>query len=116
MKNNCLNYIILFTVVLLVTSIFSCSGRPGKNTIQKEAVTEMVDSEEFAAELIKFISPVENAEFRLNEKIKVLIEPEGKRLPDSVKIWFGGNEAGVLKGDVWEYEIPSVFNDRTGKK
>jgi len=118
MKRNCLEYIFFITVILLITWIFSCSGRPGKDKVNTPvtSVNNSPETEEPAVNLIRLIAPSENASVTLNEKIKVIMEPEGRFSPDSVKIWFDGKMAGIVKSNPWEYEIPPELNNRTGKK
>lgn len=115
MKRNCHNCFVLLFLILFVAWFFACSGRSGKKVVENEPVKEMTEPEE-VAELIKLVSPSENDEFRLNDKIRVVIEPEAKALPDSVMVWFDGKVAGLLKNNLWEINIPSSLNTKTGKK
>lgn len=116
MRSDCLKLAILLAVALPVTWILSCSGRPGGTRADIYSKTSPVVAGEPDAKLIRLTAPAENASFRLNGTIKVIIEPEGKSHPDSLKIWFDGKEAALLRNSPWEYEIPSSFTLKTGRK
>lgn len=116
MKKKYHNCIIYPLLILLVAWFFSCSGRSNKKEVENEPVKELSEPEDMAAEMIKLVAPPENAELKVNEKIKVVLEPDARVLPDSVRIWFDGKEVGVIRNNIWEYEIPSSFNAKTGKK
>ncbi|MGB4293483.1 MAG: glutaminyl-peptide cyclotransferase [Bacteroidales bacterium] len=116
MMKKCHNCIIYPLLILFVAWFFSCSGRSNKKEVENEPVKELSEPEEMAAEMIKLVAPPENAELKLNEKIKIVLEPDARVLPDSVRIWFDGKDAGVIRNNIWEYEIPSSFNSKTGKK
>lgn len=116
MRHNYLKYFILLTSILLVTWIISCSGKPGKST-EKISQPAAALPEEPAAILIKMVSPEENAEYRLNDNVKVVLEPErSKDIPDSVRIWFDGQPVSLMKNAPWVYTIPSSFTGKTGRK
>ncbi|MEI6047828.1 MAG: glutaminyl-peptide cyclotransferase [Bacteroidota bacterium] len=116
MRTDYPKYIIFFLVMLLLTWILSCSGRPGKQT--ETGVPQVsVSAEESAAKLIKMISPEENTGFKLHDPVKVILALEDKNnLPDSVVIFFNGKAVTTLKSEPWEYSVPSVFTITTGRK
>jgi glutamine cyclotransferase len=116
MRYSHLKYIVLLPVIMLITWVVSCSGRPGKSSerISKPVISPV---EETAANLIKMVSPEEDAGYKLNESIKVILEAQDKnKSPDSVRIWFDGRTAGLLLKSPWEYNIPSSFTSKTGRK
>lgn len=104
-------------IILPVTWIVSCSGKPGR-TVEKAAEIVPVTTEEGpAGKLIKLISPDENTEVKLNETVKVVIGVEAKNgAPDSVKIFFDSKPAGVLKNSPWEFTINKSYTVKTGRK
>ena len=109
-------FLIFLTVMFLITWTLSCSGRSGKNTETGVPMT-YISEEETAAKLIKMISPEENAGFKLNDQVRVILEPEDKsKLPDSVLIFFNGKAVTTLKSGQWEYYVPSAFTFTTGRK
>lgn len=74
-------------------------------------------NEETVVKLIKMISPDENAGFKLNDPIKVVLAPEDNSiLPDSVMIFFDGKAVTTIRSVPWEYSIPSAFTFATGRK
>jgi glutamine cyclotransferase len=115
MKTDYPRYITSFSVILLLTWILSCSGRPGKKSV---AVIQPapVSNEEVSSKLIKIISPDENAGFKLHDQIKVVLSLEDKKIePDSVSVYFNGTAVTTIKSEPWEYSIPSVFTPTTGR-
>jgi glutamine cyclotransferase len=115
MKTDYLKYFLLLTLIMLITWTLSCSGRPGKTADNKAETLEKVP-EEPSLKLIKMISPDENAEFKLNGKIKIVLAPDNSNNPDSVKIWFDSQLVTVLKSLPWEYSISSSSVTKTGRK
>lgn len=116
MKANYLKYVLILTIGLLITWIISCSGRPGSASGKNQEI-QNIQPEEQSVKLISMVSPEENAEFRLNDQIKVVLASEIKNgLSDSVQIWFDGKQVKTLKTSPWEYTIPGSFADRTGRK
>jgi glutamine cyclotransferase len=116
MKADYSKYFIFFIVILLITWTLSCSGRPGKKT-ETGIPSGTLSAEESEVKLIKMISPEENAGFKLNDPVKVIIEPADKNmLPDSVLIFFDGKAVTKLNSEPWQYSIPPVFTTTTGRK
>jgi glutaminyl-peptide cyclotransferase len=111
-----LKYIILLTIIMLITWTLSCSGRSGGS--QGGNTSDYAkNSDESEEKLIKIISPEENNEFKLKDQIKVVLASVQKNIiPDSVKLWFDGKTVAVLKSERWEYNIPSSFSEMTGRK
>ena len=114
MGYNYLKYIIFLTTIMLITWIISCSGRPG-NSSKRISQPVIPASDETVADLIRMIAPGEDAEFKLNDNIYVLLESK-KDNPDSVRIWFDGQRSGLIISSPWEYNIPSSFTGKTGRK
>jgi glutaminyl-peptide cyclotransferase len=120
MKTDYPKYALSIFAVLLITWTLSCSGRSGKKSPAElkpaEPITESL-TEAAAVNLIKMISPEENAGFKLNDPIKVVLSLSKKNeLPDSVTISFNGKSVSVLKSAPWEYSIPAAYTNTTGRK
>jgi glutamine cyclotransferase len=116
MRTDYTKYIIFVTVMLLITWTLSCSGRSGKKT-GTGVLPVSVSGEDAAMKLIKLISPEENAGFKLNDAVKVILELADKnKLPDSVLIFFDGKALTKLKSEPWEYSVPSASTMTTGRK
>jgi len=116
MRSDHSKYIIFFTGAFFLVWTISCSGRTDKRNT--ETVTPVISSNnENQVKLIKMVSPVENQEFKLHERINVILtlEDSGK-LPDSVLIFFDGKPMKTLRSDPWEYIIASDFTGTTGRK
>jgi glutaminyl-peptide cyclotransferase len=113
MRHNYIKYFILLTLILLITWIISCSGKPGSTSgiISQPVSTTTFETD---SKLIKIISPKDNAGYKLRDNIKVVIEV--KDAADSVKLWFDGQAISVLRNSPWEYTIPSSFTGKTGRK
>jgi glutaminyl-peptide cyclotransferase len=113
MRHNYLKYFIILTIIMLITWIISCSGRSGNlsGNVSQPSATPV---DEPVAKLIKMISPEENAEYKIKEKIKVILEAEGDL--DSIKLWFDSQAVAVLRNSPWEFGIPSSFTGMTGRK
>jgi glutaminyl-peptide cyclotransferase len=109
-------YLIFLLLMLLITWTLSCSGRSGKKNENGVPVI-YTSEEETVVKLIKMISPEENAGFKLNNRIKVILEPADKnKLPDSALIFFNGKTVTTLKSGPWEFDIPPTFTYTTGRK
>jgi glutaminyl-peptide cyclotransferase len=116
MKTDYPKYIIFLFVIILITWILSCSGRPGKNA-EEEFRSPTISNEEVSVKIIKLISPVENTAFRLNDPIKVVLSQTDKdKIPDSVLIHFDGKAVATIKSTPWIFSIPQVFTITTGRK
>jgi glutamine cyclotransferase len=116
MRTDYPNYLISLSIMLLLTWILSCSGKPGKKT-ESGMQPSSVNNEVVAVKLVKVKSPEENAGFKLNNQIKVVLELADKnRIPDSVLIHFDGKLVKTLKSEPWEHNIPSGLIVTTGRK
>jgi glutaminyl-peptide cyclotransferase len=116
MRNEYTKYFIPISAIFLLALTLSCSGRPRKIADTK-AKPVAVPAEEEASKLIIMVTPYENAGFKLNEPVKVLLAPsENNKLPDSVLISFDGKIVKKLTSGQWEYSIPPVFTVSTGRK
>lgn len=116
MKTDYSRYILLLLVVILVSWIISCSGRPGNVT---KPVNESKDAGriDLSANLMKMESPAENAEYKLKDQIRVIMFPENQdKSFDSVKVFFDGKTISVLTSAPWECSVGSSFTCLTGRK
>jgi glutamine cyclotransferase len=114
MKTEYLKYFLILTVLMLVTWTLSCSGRSGR-AVEKKPVAVVAVPEEQSLKLIKIVSPEENAEFKLNGQIRLVLALENKNSPDSVRIWFDSQMVTVLKSLPWEYTVSSSLVTKTGR-
>jgi glutamine cyclotransferase len=116
MRTDYLKYILSLLTLLLVTWTISCSGRSGKEPV--DGNNNIISTEEeLRINLIKIITPVENADFKLRDPIKVSLAPEDKaKLPDSVLVHFDGKKVAAIKSAPWECTVPSAFTIATGRK
>ncbi len=116
MRTSYHKYVILFFILALFTWTTSCSGRPGKRTAE-ETPSVPAASEEEVVRYITLVAPEENTGFRLNEPVRVVLEPQNEnRHPDSVQIAFDGKAITTLMPGNWEYTIPSLHTSTTGRK
>ncbi len=116
MKSDYMKYILSLFVLLTVTWIISCSGRPGKATEGKTEPGPITEEETFT-NLITMTIPAENSEFKLEEPMKVVLAQDNMRVPpDSILIFFDGKAVATLGPGLWEYTIPSSFTASTGRK
>jgi glutamine cyclotransferase len=116
MKTDFNKYIYLVPFFLLVSWIPSCSGRAG-NASKSQNESPVVTNPNFKTELVKMVSPAENAEYKLKDQIRVsLIPADDKQLIDSVKVFFDGKIVALLKAAPWECPVGSSFTAMTGRK
>jgi glutamine cyclotransferase len=116
MKDNYLKYIFSLFVLLTVTSIISCSGKPGKAPAATGTQGNKVE-EEPVISLITMTSPAEDSEFRLGEEVKVILAKDNRgEPPDSILIFYDGKSVVSLGTDKWEHIIPSSLVNKTGRK
>ena len=118
MRSNYLRYIFSLFVLLTVTWIISCSGRPGKTA--EEAISQdskSVAEEETSVSLITMSAPEENSEFKLGEGIRVILEKDNRgEDPDSILIFYNGQIVTSLDQGTWEHLIPPSLVSTTGRK
>lgn len=91
----------------------SCSGRPGEGSEKIAAPVAVPDAER---SFVKLVTPEENAGFKLKEPVKVVLEVQENRLPDSITITFDSKKIATLRREPWEYTIPEEFTTTTGRK
>ncbi|OFX38016.1 MAG: hypothetical protein A2X05_05460 [Bacteroidetes bacterium GWE2_41_25] len=116
MKINYPRYIISLSVLLLLAWTISCSGRSGK---QENVTHSELPAKDEAADLnlIKLVSPEENAGFKLNQPFDVVLELMFRnRIPDSVAVIFDGEIVKVIKSDPWRCSVPREMTGSTGRK
>jgi glutamine cyclotransferase len=112
-----MRYFIFMSIIMPVTWIISCSGKPGRVSEKTENIVPVATEEGKAARLIKLLLPEENAELKLNEPVKVVIGADGKNdSPDSVKIFFDSKPVGLIRRAPWEFTINQSFTVKTGRK
>jgi len=116
MKNDFLKFILPVTFILLVSWIISCSSRTG-NVVKSQSEPPDNNKTSLPADLIRMVSPNENAEYKLNDQIIVSLVPTGDvKIFDSVKVFFDGKTVALMKSAPWECSIGSSFIWMTGRK
>jgi glutamine cyclotransferase len=116
MRSDYSRYLIILFVLLQANLGTSCSEGSGR---KKEVVAPPVTAvnEEAAIRLVKLVSPEENASFKLKDPVKVLLDVKvSDREPDSVLISFDGQRVASLKSSPWEFTIPSILTNTTGRR
>jgi glutamine cyclotransferase len=109
-------YFLLVSFVVLVSWIISCSSRKG-NIAKPVNASQELKQTDLSVSLIKMISPSENEEYKLNDKIKVTLIPESSEKSfDSVRVFFDGKVVAVLTSAPWECSAGSSFTCQTGRK
>jgi glutamine cyclotransferase len=69
------------------------------------------------ADLVKMVSPADDAEYKLKDQIMVSLTPaDDKKLFDSVKVFFDGKIVALLTSAPWECSVSSSFTGLTGRK
>jgi glutaminyl-peptide cyclotransferase len=108
--------IIPFFLFLTLAWIPSCSGKSGKTADAGIKTTAVIENGP-AEQLIKIISPEENAGFKLHQPVKVVVDLIDKSMvPDSVVIYFNGVHVKSLGSAPWEYSTPADLTVTTGRK
>ncbi len=115
MKINFSKYIFGFSIVLIIVWTFSCSGRSGGFSSEISEKIKIADPEELRP-LFKLLEPAENAEFKLRDEIKVMIEPADSRSPDSLAVYFDGKLVAILRSGQKEFRLPADLTTATGRK
>ncbi len=117
MKTDIRRYFTLITEAMLFAWMISCSGRAGNATAPGTEKKVVKSEAENISKLIKLVSPEEDAGLNLKGTVLVSISPVSSNVtPDSVRIFFDGKNAATLKRPPWEYNIPSAFTVKTGRK
>lgn len=105
-----------FTLLIIFSWIVSCSGSRS-NPPEQGSSTSGNAQNTARISLIRMVSPSENAEYKLKDQIKVRIESEDRTVRfDSVKVYFDGRQAAVVRSEPWECSISPSFNTLTGRK
>jgi glutamine cyclotransferase len=115
MKNDFMRFFTFPAIFIFIVWMISCSGRSGRessNFLENKPVT--VPEPEI--KLINIVSPAEGTNYRLSDQIKVMLEAQGNRQPDSVRIYYDGAVAGKTGSGPLEFIIPSSFTGKTGRK
>jgi glutaminyl-peptide cyclotransferase len=116
MKTDYTRFAFSIFIILLVTWILSCSGWSGKKTEATPLKSEKPSENKKTYKII-LKSPTDDASFKLNDAITLILEPESKeRIPDSVIISFDGRQVAKVYPGKWEYTIPSSYTTTTGRK
>jgi len=115
MKNDFMRFFTFPAILIFIVWMISCSGRSGRETgIVVES--KPVAAPELEVRLINIVTPAEGTNYRLSEKIKVLLEVQGNRQPDSVRIYYDGTVVNEPGSANLEYIIPSSLTGKTGRK
>ncbi len=105
MKTDYPKYILLVSFFLLVSWILSCSGRSG-NAVKSRNESPDINKANYTADLMKMISPAENAEYKLKDQIRVSVIPLTiEKLFDSVKVFFDGKAVALMTSAPWECSV-----------
>lgn len=116
MKIRFSGYFLGFTFLIIFSWIVSCSGSRG-NLPEKATDSSVSIQNTSGIPLIKMISPSENADYKLNDEIKVRVDSDDKTVMfDSVKVYFDGRQVAVVSSEPWECTIKPSFNTFTGRK
>jgi glutaminyl-peptide cyclotransferase len=116
MKTDIVKCIIFPFVLILLTWTLSCSGRSGTENVEETPPVIKAD-DNIEDRSLKILSPEQNAGFKLNEAVNVVLElSDKKKLPDSVQIVFDGVAVKTINSEPWEYSIPAANTVTTGRK
>ncbi|MCU0462044.1 MAG: glutaminyl-peptide cyclotransferase [Bacteroidales bacterium] len=116
MKINLFKYLLTSAIFLIAAFTIACSGKSGKLSVPAGEIKAGAP-EEAPRRLIKMTMPEENAEFKLGDSVRVVLEPENiNQQPDSIILTFDGKHVATLKSVPWEYQIPSSSTTFTGRK
>lgn len=116
MKIKFSGYFLGLTLLIIFSWIVSCSGSRGNLPEKGNDASGKVEGT-VAMPPIKMVSPSENAEYKLNDQIKVKIDSDDKTVRfDSVKVYFDGRQVAVIGSEPWECSINSSYNTLTGRK
>jgi glutaminyl-peptide cyclotransferase len=116
MKSDYRKFITSIVLSSLLIWTLSCSGRSGKKS-EPAAQPVPINSEEVPVKLIKIVTPVEDAGFKLNQSIKITLAPEDQKyLPDSVTVYYNSKYVTTLISGKFECEVAPSFTSSTGRK
>lgn len=108
----------IIAVTFFVTALIagSCSSRAG-NAVKTPTESKENASADLPASLIKMKSPAENEEYRLNEQVKISLDPVADAgTLDSVRVSFDGKQVALLLSAPWECTVSGDFTGMTGRK
>jgi glutamine cyclotransferase len=116
MKKGFIQYLLMFSVILPLICIASCSGSTGKLNVKSNNLNSP-DIPAISERFIKMVMPAENAEFKLKDQVRISLEPEKKgQVPDSVRVLFDSKIVAVIKSGPWDCVVPSSMTLTTGRK
>jgi len=116
MKSEYRRFVVLTSILILITWMISCSGRTGNNSGTTTSVKTGVNNINQAGS-VTMDSPGSDAGYKLREEIKVSISIQPSSLPvDSVRIFFDGKNTGLIKSAPWRFTLSSSANLHTGRK
>ncbi len=112
-----MKYILFLTAGMFLNWILSCSGSPDKKQVSAIEPVKNENAPDPGKKLIKLISPAENSELTLNAGFRIIISEDSKgNPPDSVRLWFDGKYIISMRSVPLEYQVPSSFASKTGRK
>ena len=116
MKNSIMKNVAALAFFFIAVLTYGCSGRSGKVPASSQGKSAEADKGA-PARIIKMVAPAENAEYRLGDETKVILEPVNiSQQPDSVLVAFDGSHVVTLKSSPWECRVPSSATVKTGRK
>jgi glutamine cyclotransferase len=116
MKTDQYRYFPLVIFFILGSSILSCSNRTG-NAVKSVNESPDINKVSVISDLMKMVSPVDNAEYKLKDQIRIsLIPASGEKIIDSVKIFFDGKRVALMSSAPWECSVSSSYTGMTGRK
>jgi glutamine cyclotransferase len=116
MRTGYSGYLFNVTLFIMLCWIISCSGRRDAEA-GKPGTDEKTMGSLPVPVLMKMAAPSENSTYRLGEEIKVKLVPEDRSKSfDSIKVFFDGKEAAVIKGEPWECTVDPARNMMTGRR
>ena len=105
-----------FLFFLTFACSISCSGRPSANSgeVIKTETIRIVEAP--AQDMVRFITPNNNLNIKLNQPLEVELEVRSADTPDSVNIFFEGRHITTLKSAPFKYAIAGEIIATTGRK
>ena len=98
----------------------SCSGRPAGNsgeTLKSETAKVTEVAEIPAPDIVRFVTPKNNAEVKLNQLVEIELEViSANRIPDSVNIFFEGALIETLKSEPFKCAVEGNMIATVGRK
>ncbi|HEX2920232.1 MAG TPA: glutaminyl-peptide cyclotransferase [Bacteroidales bacterium] len=114
MRTDYPRFFISITLILALTWMFSCSGKPGN---KEEKKTDKANENTVAETRISLdiIAPADDEGFKLNEPVRIILETDAQST-DSIVIFYDSRRLAALTSGPWEYTIPEGYLTVTGKK